>query len=251
MSGLRTALVRSLLLPCALAGVLWSAVALPPFWRAVPVHDAAVPIIADDRFKPGALANVLAGLEDKPAAVLSQPQLTQAKALIRVRIAEEAIGRKSSAEADRSVASAFERVMTALMAMPGNSFLWLMLYSVETARNGFDPRYIRYLDRSYATGPREGWISLKRNRLALAVFPMLSEIARGSVISEFTEMVDADLIEDAAANLTGVGWQSREQLLTALISADITSRQRLYRRLATDGIKVIIPGLPIDERQWR
>lgn len=161
------------------------------------------------------------------------------------------MARKSSEEANSEVAMAENSVKAALAISPGDSFLWLMLYSTETNRNGFASRYIKYLDRSYAAGPREGWISLRRNRLALAIFPMLSSATSLAAISEFAEMVDADFIEDTAQSLMGIGWQHREQLLSALDTADIVSRQRLYRRLSADGIKLNIPGVPVDDRPWR
>lgn len=234
-----------------LASLLWSADTLPSFWRTAPASTAAERIIADDRFKRGVLADVLAGIEAEPAPAFSQPELVRAKALVRLRLAEEAVAGKGTEKVDREVTVAEESVKSALTVIPGDSFLWLMLYSVETTRNGFDTQNIHYLDQSYAMGPHEGWISLRRNRLGLAILSMLDDEVRIAVISEFAEMVDSDFIEDTARNLMGIGWQFHDQLLAALVSVDVVSRQRLYRRLAVDGIKLSVPGIPIDERPWR
>ncbi|RXG85177.1 hypothetical protein EAS61_36970 [Bradyrhizobium zhanjiangense] len=240
-----------MLLAGGLTGVLWSVAALPSFWLMTAAGDVATRIIVDDRFKPGALARVLAALESQPAAAGDQPEFLRSRALLKLRMAEEAMTRNSSEEADRSVSLALQDLKSALSTRPGDSFLWLLLYSIETTRGGFDPKYLRYLDQSYATGPHEGWVSLRRNRLALSAFPKLSEAVQSAVISEFEEMVDADFIEDAALNLIGTGWQHREQLLAALGSADIASRQSLHKRLAADGIKLNMPGIAFDERPWR
>lgn len=249
--GAARVLLRGLLLAGGLAGVLWSIALLPGFWRSVAAGDAVARVIADDRFKPGTLTNVLRGIEVETTAVFPRSGLLRADALVRLRLAEEAMARKSSEEADREVAVAENTVKLALAVSPGDSFLWLMLYSVETNRNGLALENIRYLDRSYVVGPREGWISLRRNRLALAIFPMLNSATRSAVISEFAEMVDADFIEDTAQNLMGIGWQYREQLLKALDSADVVSRQGLYKRLSAVGIKLSIPGIFVDDRPWR
>lgn len=245
------ALVRSLLLTSGFVGILWSAVALPAFWRTIPSSDAATRIIANDRFKPGGLQDVLVRIDAEAASVLSKPELVRAKALVQLRLAEEAMSRNSSEEADRRVSLALKDIRVALTLSPGDSFLWLMLYSVETARSGFEAQYIRFLQQSYSTGPHEGWVSLRRNRMALGAFPILSTPLRSAVVSEFEEMVDSDFIEDAALNLEGVGWQYREQLLAALSLADVLSRQSLHKRLVADGVKLAIPGIAIDERPWR
>ncbi|MCK1328237.1 hypothetical protein IVB57_07490 [Bradyrhizobium sp. CW9] len=250
MNGAR-ALVRGLLLATGLAGLLWAAAAIPSFSEMALVGDAVARIIVDDRFKPGALADTLARIKTERGIGPSQPELLRARALIQLRLAEEAMARQSSEEADRRIAVALQDVRSAIADEPGDSFLWLMLYSVETNRSGFDPQYIRYLGQSYVAGPHEGWISLRRNRLALGVFEMLDEKNRLAAILEFEEMVDADFIENAALNMIGVGWKHREQLLAALGKADIVSRQSLNKRLAADGIKLPIPGIPLDERPWR
>ncbi|WP_156446748.1 hypothetical protein [Bradyrhizobium yuanmingense] len=152
---------------------------------------------------------------------------------------------------DELIASAERSVIRALTLNPSDSFLWLMVYSVRTIQYGFDLENLRLLAQSYAMGPYEGWISLRRNRSALAVLSMLSESTKSAVISEFAAMVDTDFIENTALNLRGVGWQYRERLLAALVSVDVVSRQKLYRRLKADGITVSVPGIPFDERPWR
>ncbi|WP_126259820.1 hypothetical protein [Bradyrhizobium sp. LVM 105] len=146
--------------------------------------------------------------------------------------------------------NAEDKIRTALRENPMGSFLWLMLYSVGTARNGLDPKNISYLEQSYATGPNEGWVALRRNRLALAVFPVLSTLVQSEVISEFANTVDSDFIAEAELTLIGVGWTYKERLLSALESVDLASRQALRKRLSNDGIKVSIPGLQADERPW-
>lgn len=249
--GAARVLLRGLLLAGGLAGLLWSTALLPRLWRSVAAGDAVARIITDERFKPGTLTSVLRGIEVETAAAFPRSGLLRAEALVRLRLAEEAMVRKNSEEADREVAVAENTVKLALAVSPGDSFLWLMLYSVETNRNGLAFENIRYLDQSYVVGPREGWISLRRNRLALAIFPMLNSATRSAVISEFAEIVDADFIEDTAQSLMGIGWQYREQLLTALDSADVVSRQRLYNRLSADGVKLSIPGIAVDDRPWR
>lgn len=242
--------VRVSLLLFGFAGVLWPAVALPSFSRTTPAAAAAAHIVADDRFRPGALANVLSGIEDGGALVVSQPQLVRADALVRLRLAEDAMAHRSSEEADRAVAAAERRVESALAVSPGDSFLWLMLYSVRTTQNGFDPRNTRYLSQSYLAGPYEGWIALRRNQSALAIFPILPSFVAKLVAAEFALIVDANFIEEAATVLKGVGWAHRDQLTSGLDGVEIAYRKALVRKLSREGIKISIPGVEMDDRPW-
>jgi hypothetical protein len=209
-------------------------------------------ILVEERFKTGALGTVLTDLvQAKRTANPSLPDLARAEALVRLRLAEEATRRKSPEEADSEATMAEQNLRGSLTLNPADSFLWLMLYSTQTTRKGFDPETVGYLDQSYATAPLDAWIALRRNRLALAIFPLMSEVLRERVVSEFTGLVDSGFTEDAAINLTGVGWEQRDRLLTSLASVNVIPREALAKRLARDGVKASVPGVEIDERLWR
>ncbi|MBO4227980.1 hypothetical protein [Bradyrhizobium neotropicale] len=234
-----------------LIGILWSFATLPSFWLVTPARNMSERILMDDRPKPGALSDILVRIEQQPHPVLLQPELGQAEALIRLRAAEEAIEQKPTDEADRAVAIAANKLRFGLSMNPANGFLWLMLYSVATVSSGFDPSNIRHLGQSYVTAPLDGWIALRRNRLGLAVFPMLSGAMQENAVSEFASLVDSGFIDDAAISLTSTGWAQRERLLVSLERVDIVQRVAFVKRLLRDGVKAAVPGVEIDERPWR
>ncbi|MGV7217064.1 hypothetical protein [Bradyrhizobium sp. UFLA05-112] len=242
---------RALLFLFGFIGLAWSLTALPSFTLTTSGRDIVARIIADERFKPGVLAGVLERMKADPRPLMLQPEFSQGEALVMLRSAEEAMQRKSSGEADREVEAAERKVRATLARTPSDSFLWLMLYSIATTRNGFDANNIIYLEQSYASGPNEGWIALRRNRVALAIFSGLNETSRAIVVSEFAELVDSELIEDAAANLMGVGWAHRQRLLASLERVDIANRRSLAKRLSIEGLKPTILGIETDERPWR
>lgn len=243
-------MIRAWLLLLGLAGAFWCLATLPSFWQTAPFREVSARIVADARFKPGVLGAMLAQLQTKSQPPIVQPEFSQAEALVTLRTAEEALQQKSSEQADREAQAAEDKVKATLSTNPTDSFLWIMLYSVKTARNGFDPKYISYLDQSYAAGPNEGWVALRRNQIALATFPRLPEHVQNAVIAEFAAMVDSDFIAAAAVNLTGVGWTYKEHLLAGLAQVDLASKQAFRKHLSNDGIKVHVPGLEVDDRPW-
>ncbi|MCK1341630.1 hypothetical protein IVB38_38030 [Bradyrhizobium sp. 38] len=229
----------------------WSVTVLPIFRSATSAREVTERIIADQRFKPGVLGEEFARREHEPERAVEQASFRRAQALLGLGVAEETIGKGSPEEADRQVIEAVERLRMSLELNPGDSFLWLMFYSIEIARAGFGIEKIAYLDQSYATGPHEGWVALRRNRLALSIFRLLGEPQKRRTVTEFAHMVGSDFIEAAAFNLTRVGWTNRDQLLGSLAAVDIASRQSLAKQLSNEGYKAIIPGIDAEDRPWR
>lgn len=241
---------RPLLCVLGAAGLCWSLTVLPIFRSTAPAREVTERIMADRRFKFGVLADVLARIESEPKRSLTQATFVRAEAFVGLGAAEGAMARGSPGEADREMAAADDRVRSSLSVNPGDSFLWVMLYSLATAREGIGPENLAYLDQSYATGPREGWISLRRNRLTLAAFSMLDELQKSRAVAEFASIVDSDFTEDAGLNLTGVGWQYRARLVNGLGSVDIISRQALSKWLSSNGYRMQIPGIELEDRPW-
>lgn len=242
--------VRLLLLALAAVGLCWSITVLPIFRSTAPAREVTERIMADRRFKSDMLSDVLTRLEHEPRRLMAQAAFIRAEAFVGLGVAESSMGRTSPDEADREMSAAQDRVRLSLSANPGDSFLWLMLYSLVLAREGLGPENVAYLDQSYTTGPREGWVSLRRNRLALSAFSVLNEIQRHRAVGEFASIVDADFVGEAGLNLTGVGWPYRDQLLNGLKSVDIVSRQGLSKWLSNNGYRMQVPGVDLEDRPW-
>ncbi|MBP0110355.1 hypothetical protein [Bradyrhizobium vignae] len=245
------AALRVPLVLLALAGVLWCSVAQASFWLRREGRDISAGILIDDRFKRGILEDALARIEAYPEQPVVHPDVVRTEALVYLRVAEEATKRNGFDVVARNVQLVDQKVRTALVLNPADSFLWLMRYSAENERSGFDVRHLGYLDQSYAAGPREGWIALRRNRLAVAIFSILSETMRQRAASEFAELVAAGFIAEAALNLMSVGSEYRSLLLTSLEPVDVISREAFARYLLREGAKANVPGIELDERLWR
>lgn len=242
--------MRFALLVFAAAVVWWATTALPIFYFSIAAHEITDRIVADQRFRPRVLRGALDEMGRTPTR-FAQASLIRAQSLVALRVSEEAFGSKSTEEADRQVTAAEQLVRKSLELNAADAFLWLMLYSIQITREGFDADKLLYLDESYKSGPYEGWIALRRNRLSLSVFPTMTAATQERVVSEFAALVDANFTDESMSNLTGVGWLQRERLLAALERTDIESRKALQKSLLAGGVKIRIPGVEYDERPWR
>lgn len=240
-------LARTLQLLLGLTCVLWSSVAIPSFWFIAPAREMTSRILADERFKKNVMADSVAQLEARQSLAVHSASLARARALMDLVAIEIDGTDKIDHEFDASRA----RVRTALGLNPMDSYLWLRLYSSARLHDGADNVSIGLLRQSYGTGPLESWIALGRNRMALAVFPILDDVMQEKVLSEFAELVDSGFIDAAVAIVTGVGWVHRNRLMDSLRKSAIVEREALARRLARDGIPIIVPDAAVDERPGR
>jgi len=230
--------------------VHWSVFTLPSFWRMVPLQGASDQIVAEERFKPGVLPELLRTASANPSPWIAQSRLSEALALLAFTSAQEAVQRTTSDDADGEAKAAATKLRAAIALAPQSPFLWVLLYSAETMQNGFDVGQLAYVRVSYALGPNEGWIAMRRNRLSLAVFSALDARMQEAVINEFAELVDSGFVDAAAMNLLTVGWPQKDRLLNGLSEVDIAAKTSLGRRLSAEGIKVRLPGIEYHERPW-
>ncbi len=200
-------------------------------------------ILAGDKFSPEQLDALTQQIDSTPAGSLRPSSLVNV-ATIRLRLAE--IGLQSG-NAQLS-SQGFDKLETALGAAldgsPTNPFLWLTDYWLRSARAGNPGVGLKSLGMSYALGPNEGWIAVRRSPLALRAFPSLPDGLADQVVVEFAGMVRSGFYSEAADILVGAGWPVHEKLLAGLVQVDEGNRRRFAKVLEwkdLDGIAV--PGV--------
>ncbi|MCK1434938.1 hypothetical protein [Bradyrhizobium sp. 15] len=238
--------------PLAMLAAVWSIATFPVFLSAEPAKEIGARVILGDRFKLKVLNDVLAMANDHAATLIFQrSHMARDEALIRLRLSEDALERMGPAEANLQIAKAIEKIRFSLASNPTDPFLWLMLYSTEGKEAGLTKNSFKYLEWSYDIGPREGWISLRRNQIALANFQSVSAATQRKVLAEFRSLLNDGFVEQAAVSLETAGWPEREKLVAVLDRVDLRHREALAKRLLTDGIEVNVPGVRLDDRLWR
>src|SRR5579872_2134657 len=223
-------LARVFLIAFATAAVIWTIVVLPKFWSEAFIVQAATHIIDGEVYKPEAM-EVLETELDHNRGTRLPPSILSKTAIIRLRVAENAIARGNQQIIDRSLNAVSEAVDETLTNAPSESFQWLVLFWLKDTRNGFKPEHLRYLQMSYALDPYAAWIAIKRNRLALAIYPALSPELAQVAVSEFLGLVRSQLYGEAADIVAGSTRPVRQILLTRLNDLKDPDRRPLDRML--------------------
>jgi hypothetical protein len=243
--------VRIVMAVCGCLAIAWGATTLPIFWRSAPLAQTAASIINQVPYKAESLEALLPVVADFEQSSSCTPAALRSSAIIQLRRLEEGYGPDQVAELDDRLAAADNAIRRSLECSPADPFLWLVLYSVESTRNGARDEYLNYISMSYRLGPREGWIAVQRNRVAMTIFPRLPSDVAEMALAEFAELVQSRLYDGAVGTLLGPGWAIRDRLLARLADIDERERSEFASRLNERGVNLPIPGVAAPgQRPW-
>jgi hypothetical protein len=130
-------------------------------------------------------------------------------------------------------------------------FLWITRSWLDGVRKRFKPDQLQFLRLSYALGPNEGWVAVRRNRFALSIFERLPEDFAEAALGEFARMLESGLFEDTIAIFSRPGWPVREKLLSRIANVRERFRDIFAGAPYHRGYDVDVPGIPWPEfRPW-
>jgi hypothetical protein len=242
--------VTAALLGCM--AIAWALMTLPIFWRSAPLEQVALSITGRVAYKAETLASLLPVINAFEQAASCAPHALHSSAIILLGLMEDGLRPDQTAQLDGGMEAVNKAVRRSLECSPADPFLWLVLYSVESARNGFRREYLGYLSTAYRLGPREGWIAVQRNRVVMAIFPMLPPDLAEFAVAEFVGLVANRLYGASGDVLLGAGWSIRDQLLSRLSEVPERERRDFAVELKARGYEPEIPGLATsDARPWR
>jgi hypothetical protein len=248
-----SAAVRLALVALGGVAIAWGATAFPVFFRTGVLVHVAARIEAGDIFKPEVLRSLMPAVEEAEGnGGYCRPEAGHAAAILRIRILADSISDGDRQAVDGDFDDLDRSIRAALRCSPADSFLWTVLYRVEATRFGFDSRQIAFLRLSYQLGPNEGWIAVKRNALALAIYAQLPKDLQKMALDEFANLLNTGLLDETLAIFTGPGWPIRDLLLTRIKSVAERHRQEFANALYRDGYDIKVPGIePPEPRPWR
>ncbi len=246
-------LARILICLLGLGAVAWGGLALPLFWQQAPTDRIAAAVLRGDNFKMQLLRDATRQAERAKQSSFCDPAASHNAVVLYLAILDKTIATNQPL-VDSDYGRLYDATRSALACAPSGSFAWLTLFWLDARKHGFGPDNAKYLRLSYAFGPNEGWIALRRSRLAFALFAQLPPDLSDRAIDEFVKLVDTGRLssETAAifANAPSVG---QNRIVEHLKDANPISRQMFARMLYDGGLDVHIPdaeipGLPRWER---
>lgn len=239
-AGAAAILTRLGALAAGAGALLFAVLALLVLAPPAGLERAAARIIAGDRYKAEDIDRLAAATD--PSAPLVRAASLRAAAILSLRRAENAIAEGRRTDIDESLAALARLAPSALSAAPADAFLWLALFWRHNVAEGFAAENLPRLAMSYATGPNEGWVGVKRSAAALAAWERLTPELQDRAAGEFVGLVRSRFWEMADI-LMGPGWAARDALLPKLAQVDESERKIFARTLYRAGGYVDVPGI--------
>jgi hypothetical protein len=234
------------------AAIVWAIVIGPTAWRYAALEGLAAQAVRGENISSDAIEKNIPAIDLLQRSETCWPKAMHNAAILRGRLVQVALENSDRRQFDASVAAADSLIRKSLSCAPSDSFLWFALFWVENLRFGLRDESLKYLEKSYQYGPYEGWIALKRNTFALALYRSLPEPVQKQAVLEFAAMVNSGFISDSTANLQGPGWPIRDVLLASLRDVKEKYRMQLAVRLRRLGSEAAIPGIDMPElRPWQ
>ena len=222
--------------------ILWGLYVLPIYRSESGLEATANKIIEGQRFGLNALNAQGPYLAKVEYAIPCRFAAVRAAAIIRMRIFEDTIDADNLTESKSN--SVRRAIFRALSCSPADSFLWLALYAIGNDQpEPVDADKVKFLRLSYRLGPNEGWISVRRNSIALSIYEELPADMAQMAVDEFARLVESGFYDAAFYILINPGWRVREVLLKKLRHVPRAHRAALAKRLYERGYDVEVPEI--------
>lgn len=218
--------------------------------RETRLNGFATRILASDRFDR--LNELVPDLDAVEAHRSCNALELRSDVVIRTRLHEEAVTAADPKRADQHLKALGDAVDRAIACAPTEGFLWFMRYWVRINQGAEAGHQLENLAMSYRQAPVEGWIAVRRNAYALAVYGLLAEDQKRAVSTEFATLVNSGLLAVAVRNVLGPGWPIRDRLLQELEWTDPAMRYHFARMVRAEGADLAVPGVTLrDPLGWR
>jgi hypothetical protein len=217
---------RALTLALGCLGLVWGIFALPRSEATDDFRDIGARLLREERFNRAALARKM---ETEAARSLStcDTHSQRAMLLMEMPLAEAALTAGLVRDFDRHVLSLETRSKLILSCAPRDSFVWLVVFTLETLHGHLNERSFDALTMSYETSPNEAWISVRRTGVAVPHLLLAPGPLRLRILSEFQQLIK-DGFADGAARSYLAAPQPIQSLLHARVEQLDTAHQKKF-----------------------
>jgi hypothetical protein len=209
-------LSRSIFVAFGCVAICWGLVEFPIFLREAPIERIAHQITAGEHFPAQAFDRQLPIFEGIENSTHCRPAVVRSAAIFRIRSMEVAASEPGHGRVDELVNFMVDSIRRSLSCSPADPFLWLVLYWGMNTQNGFQSDNLKFLRMSYQLGPNEGWIGIKRNRLALVRNGSLPPDLAKAALNEFVGLVQSEFYQQTSEMFIALDAKTKMLVLESL-----------------------------------
>jgi hypothetical protein len=244
-------IARGVTLVFGISAIFWSVQIFPTLMQQDAVKQIASEVLSGNRFKSGFLNKVIRENESAQASACN-PSVAHDMVILSAAVVDEAATSADKTAIDRAYGQANDTARRSIACTPTDSFAWLTLFWLASAKQGFSPEADLYLRMSYRLGPNEGWISLWRNRLVMAIYSQLPGDLANEAVNEFIRLLETGRVYSDMANIfVGTTETARNRISERLKTSNATSTRIFAEVLSEKGVDANFNGVERSNRPWR
>ena len=147
--------------------------------------------------------------------------------LLEIPLADAALRSGAVQEFDQRMGSLEARARRTLGCAPRDSFVWLLLFGLETEHGLLDEHAFNLLAMSYDTSPNEAWIAVRRIVVAIPVVRFAPEPIQQKILTEFQNLIRRGFFEMPARSYLNASAPTRALLQSRVEELD-PRRQKAF-----------------------
>lgn len=215
---------RSLTLLVGCAGLAWGIANAPRGEIADELLDSEARLLSFETFSR---ATSISTLESTVAQNMDRcdNHAQHVLMLLEIPLADAALRSGAVGEFDQRLRSLEARARQTLGCAPRDSFVWLMLFGLETEHGMLDQHTFDLLEMSYDTSPNEAWIAMRRITVAIPVVLFAPAPIQQKILDEFQNLVAHGYVEMTGRSYLNASARSRALLQSRIDLLDPRSRK--------------------------
>jgi hypothetical protein len=151
--------------------------------------------------------------------------------LMEIPLADAALRSGAVQDFDQRSRSLEDRARQTLGCTPRDSFVWLLLFGIETEHGVLDEHSFDLLAMSYETSPNEAWIAIRRIILAIPVIRVAPEPIGQRALDEFQNLITSGFVEAPARSYLNASPLTRSLLQPRIDQLDPRSQRNFSEAL--------------------
>jgi hypothetical protein len=198
-------------------GFAWALTAVAADGELRRLTELRTAVLAGETFDSRGIGAIAAELERSADLPACATRVLEMIVPLRLRLVELALVEDDDGRARELTAGLQRDARKLVSCAPYQPFAWLVLFWSRNLEGGLAAEDFDLLRMSFQTGPYEGWISRRRNRVALAAFDALPEDLKQRTAEEFRDLAQTSYLADAAASFVEIAPQpARDRILARL-----------------------------------
>jgi hypothetical protein len=179
--------LRTLTAVVGCLGIAWGLSNMGPGEAADDFRDIETRLLQFEGFSQATEERVLASAAQDTSGCDSHAQ--HALLLIEIPLVDAALRSGALDPFNQRTRSLEARARDALSCTPRDSFVWLVLFGLQTAHGVLDEHTFALLAMSYQTAPNEAWIAVRRVLLAVPVVRSAPGPMQETILTEFQTLI--------------------------------------------------------------